>query len=112
MRAAVAAGAGFINDVRALRAPGALEAAAALNVPVCLMHMQGEPRTMQETRNTVMWSPRCAIFSQDAWRRAEAAGIRRERIVIDPGFGFGKTARTQSRIVARSEGIRLLVQRL
>jgi dihydropteroate synthase len=91
MRAAVAAGAGFINDVYALRAPGALETAAGLNVPVCLMHMQGEPRTMQENPQyrDVVADVREFLFERVA--AAEAVGIARDRIVVDPGFGFGKS---------------------
>ncbi len=91
MRAAVAAGAGFINDVRALREPGALEAARDLAVPVCLMHMLGEPRTMQEAPG---YGDVVAEVADFLARRAQAcvdAGIPRERILIDPGFGFGKT---------------------
>ncbi len=91
MRAAVAAGAGLVNDVRALRAPGALEAAAELGVPVCLMHMQGEPRTMQRAPvyRDVVAEVRAFLLERVA--ACEAAGIPRERILIDPGFGFGKT---------------------
>ncbi len=91
MRAAVAAGAGFINDVYALRAPGALATAAALGVPVCLMHMQGEPRTMQvrpEYRDVVA---EVAEFLRARVQAVTAAGIDAGRIVVDPGFGFGKT---------------------
>jgi dihydropteroate synthase len=91
MRAAVAAGAGLINDVYALRRPGTLEAAAELKVPVCLMHMQGEPRTMQDNPvyGDVVTEVRDFLAARMA--AAEAAGIPRERIVVDPGFGFGKT---------------------
>jgi dihydropteroate synthase len=91
MRAAVKAGAGFINDVYALRRPGALQAAAELNVPVCLMHMQGEPRTMQQNPvyNNVIGEVRA--FLSERVTACEAAGIARERIVVDPGFGFGKS---------------------
>lgn len=90
MRAAVAAGAGLINDVNALRAPGALETAAALNVPVCLMHMQGEPRTMQQDPHydDVVAEVRAFLLGRAV--AAEAAGIPRGAIVLDPGFGFGK----------------------
>ena len=91
MRAAVAAGAGLINDVYALRREGALEAAAALGVPVVLMHMLGEPRSMQE-------APRYDDVVADVHRflaerifAAEMAGIAKKKIVVDPGFGFGKT---------------------
>ncbi len=91
MRAAVAAGAGFINDVRALRVPEALETAAALGVPVCLMHMQGEPRTMQDNPQYRDVVAEVRDFLATRIAVAEAAGIPRERILIDPGFGFGKT---------------------
>jgi dihydropteroate synthase len=91
MRAAVAAGAGFINDVYALLAPGALNAAASLNVPVCLMHMQGEPRTMQDNPQYKDVVADVREFLAARVAAAEAAGVARERIVIDPGFGFGKT---------------------
>ncbi|GBF30616.1 dihydropteroate synthase [bacterium MnTg04] len=91
MQAAVSAGAGMINDVRALRAPGAIEAVADSSAQVCLMHMQGEPRTMQD-------NPRYANVIAEVgdflFARAEAclaAGIGRDRIFLDPGFGFGKT---------------------
>jgi dihydropteroate synthase len=92
MQAAVAAGAGMINDVRALRAPGALAVAAKLGRPVVLMHMQGEPDTMQQDPhyNDVVGEVRA--FLAERLQAAMAAGIARERLVIDPGFGFGKTA--------------------
>jgi dihydropteroate synthase len=92
MRAAVAAGAGFINDVRALREPGALNAAAALKRPVCLMHMRGEPGTMQNDPKYGDVVGDVGDFLRERVAAAIAAGIARERIVIDPGFGFGKTA--------------------
>ena len=91
MRAAVAAGAGLINDVRALRAEGALVTAAALNVPVCLMHMQGEPHTMQQAPHYDAVVTEVRAFLQERILVCEAAGIPRERIIVDPGFGFGKT---------------------
>jgi dihydropteroate synthase len=90
MRAAVAAGAGLINDVYALRAPGALPAAATLGVPVILMHMQGEPRTMQaEPRYGDVVAEVHAFLMQ---RRTACldAGMAAQRILLDPGFGFGK----------------------
>jgi dihydropteroate synthase len=91
MRAAVAAGAGLINDVRALRAPGALEAAAAAGVPVCLMHMQGEPRSMQvqPSYSDVVAEVRAFLLERAAACRT--AGVPAARILLDPGFGFGKT---------------------
>jgi len=91
MRAAVAAGAGLINDVRALRAPGALEAAAAAGVPVCLMHMRGEPGDMQHAPRYDEVVTEVRDFLAERLRLCEAAGIPRERILVDPGFGFGKS---------------------
>lgn len=91
MRAAVAAGAGLINDVRALRAPGALEAAAQTEAAVCLMHMHGEPRTMQQNPHYGDVVQEVAVFLEERARVCVAAGISRDRILIDPGFGFGKT---------------------
>jgi dihydropteroate synthase len=92
MRAAVAAGADIINDVRALQEPGALEAAATTRAGVCLMHMQGEPRTMQDapSYSDVVVEVRDFLISRI--RAAHDAGIGRERVTIDPGFGFGKRA--------------------
>ena len=88
MRAAVAAGAGLINDVRALRAPGALEAAAAAGVPVCLMHMRGEPGDMQHAPRYDEVVTEVRDFLAERLRLCEAAGIPRERILVDPGFGL------------------------
>ena len=93
MRAAVAAGAAFINDVRALREPGALEVAASLEVPVCLMHMQGQPRTMQDAPDYDDVVTDVAAFLGERVESCCRAGMARERLVIDPGFGFGKTLR-------------------
>jgi len=92
MRAAIDAGVAMVNDIAALRAPGALETAAASGVAVCLMHMQGEPATMQrEPRyGDVVAEVRAFLAARVA--AAEAAGIANERLVIDPGFGFGKTS--------------------
>lgn len=91
MHEAVAAGAGMVNDVRALRADGALETAAKLGVPVCLMHMQGEPRTMQENPryNDVVAEVR--EFLRLRKQACLDAGIHTDKIIVDPGFGFGKT---------------------
>jgi dihydropteroate synthase len=91
MRAAVQAGAGMINDVAALRAPGALEAAAALGRPVVLMHMQGEPRTMQDDPRYADVVGEVHAFLASRLAAAAAAGIPRAQLLIDPGFGFGKT---------------------
>lgn len=91
MRAAVASGAAMINDVRALRTPGAVEAARELNVPVCLMHMLGEPRTMQlnPQYDDVVTEVRDFLVGRAV--ACTEAGIPRDYVVIDPGFGFGKT---------------------
>jgi dihydropteroate synthase len=91
MSAAVDAGAGLINDVRALRLPGALEMAAGLGVPVCLMHMQGEPGTMQQRPNYVDVVGEVTDFLSARMAACAAAGIPAERVLLDPGFGFGKT---------------------
>ncbi|HET7779248.1 MAG TPA: dihydropteroate synthase, partial [Rudaea sp.] len=91
MRAAVAAGAGFINDVYALRRDGALDAAADLKVPVCLMHMQGEPRTMQQAPHYDDVVSDVRRFLAERIFACEMSGIDKKRIVVDPGFGFGKT---------------------
>lgn len=99
MRAAVAAGAGFINDVRALREPGALAAAAAAGVPVCLMHMQGEPRSMQHRPHYVDVVAEVREFLLERAAACAAAGIPPHRILLDPGFGFGKTAEHNLRLL-------------
>ena len=90
MREAVAAGALMINDVMALQAPGALQEAARLNVPVCLMHMQGQPRTMQNSPIYADVAADVTAFLSERVAQCVQAGIRREQIVVDPGFGFGK----------------------
>ena len=91
MRAAVRAGAGLINDVHALRQEGALDAAAELEVPVCLMHMQGEPGGMQADPHYDEVVGDIKRFLADRIFSCELAGIPRRRLLIDPGFGFGKT---------------------
>jgi dihydropteroate synthase len=92
MRQAIAAGAAMINDIFALRAPGALDAVAQSDVAVCLMHMQGEPRTMQQAPDYQDVVAEVKAFLVQRAAAATAAGIARARIVLDPGFGFGKTA--------------------
>ena len=92
MRAALREGASMINDIGALRAPGALEAVAASDAGVCLMHMQGEPRSMQQAPRYTDVVSEVKDFLAQRVAVAHAHGIARERIVIDPGFGFGKTA--------------------
>jgi dihydropteroate synthase len=91
MRAAVDAGAGMINDVYGLRREGALDAAAALGVPVVLMHMLGEPRSMQDAPHYDDVVADVHRFLAERIFAAEMAGIAKRRIVVDPGFGFGKT---------------------
>ena len=90
MRAAVAAGAGMLNDVHALRGEGALDAAASLATPVVLMHMQGEPRSMQAEPHYEDVVSEVFRFLAERIFAAEMAGIDKKRIVVDPGFGFGK----------------------
>ncbi|WP_234495241.1 dihydropteroate synthase [Vibrio maritimus] len=91
MRQAVEAGADIINDVRALQEPGALDVAAKAGVPICLMHMQGQPRTMQMNPTYEDLLKDVAEFLQERISACEAAGISRDRLILDPGFGFGKT---------------------
>ncbi|HEY0335327.1 MAG TPA: dihydropteroate synthase [Stenotrophomonas sp.] len=103
MRAAIAAGAGMINDIQALRAPGALEAAAELRVPVVLMHMLGEPRSMQEAP---MYDDVVADVHRFLTERifaAEMAGIAKRSLLVDPGFGFGKTTAHNLALLAALE---------
>ncbi|SFK83576.1 dihydropteroate synthase [Rhodanobacter glycinis] len=90
MRAAVAAGAGMINDVYALRREGALDAAVELGVPVCLMHMQGEPRSMQDEPHYDDVVGEVHRFLTDRLFACELAGMDRRKVMVDPGFGFGK----------------------
>jgi dihydropteroate synthase len=101
MRAAIAAGAGMINDVHALRREGALDAAAALDVPVVLMHMQGEPRSMQQAPDYDDVVAEVHRFLAERIFSAEMAGIAKRKIVIDPGFGFGKTTAHNLALLAR-----------
>lgn len=91
MLEAAEAGAGLINDVNALRAPGALDAAVATGLPVCLMHMRGEPRTMQQLPKYKDVVREVKEFLMERVAVCEDAGIARTQILLDPGFGFGKT---------------------
>ncbi|AHX12998.1 dihydropteroate synthase [Dyella jiangningensis] len=91
MRAAVAAGAGMINDVYALRRDGALDVVAELGIPVCLMHMLGEPRSMQDDPHYDDVVGDVHRFLTDRLFACELAGIDRRKVMVDPGFGFGKT---------------------
>lgn len=102
MQAAVAAGASIINDIQALTGTGALTVAAQLNVPVCLMHMKGTPSSMQDnphyTHDVV---EEVNDFFQQRIEACLQAGIRREHLILDPGFGFGKSVQHNLRIVKR-----------
>ena len=91
MRAALAAGASMVNDINALQAPGALDVVADCNAGVCLMHKQGVPQTMQQQPQYQDAVSEVSAFLRERIAVAETAGIARDRIVIDPGFGFGKT---------------------
>lgn len=91
MRAAIAAGADMINDVNGFRAAGAVEAVAGSKAALCVMHMQGEPRTMQHSPVYTDVVHEVATFLEQRVAALEAAGVARSRIVLDPGFGFGKT---------------------
>jgi len=91
IRQAVAAGAGLINDVRSLTEPGALEAAAASDCAIGLMHMQGDPQTMQRSPSYVDVVKEVKVYLQMHVQRCRAAGVSADRILVDPGFGFGKT---------------------
>ena len=103
MRAAVQAGAGMINDVCALRREGALDTAAALGVPVVLMHMLGEPRSMQEDPRYDDVVAQVHRFLAERIFAAELAGIPKKHLVADPGFGFGKTTAHNLELLARLE---------
>lgn len=100
MRAAVAAGATMINDVRALRAEGALQAAAELQQAVCLMHMQGQPRTMQQDPQYGDVVADVTLFLRERVSECTQAGIADDLLVIDPGFGFGKTPEDNIELLA------------
>ena len=105
MRAAAAAGAGMLNDVRALRAPGALEAAREAALPVCLMHMQGAPRTMQDDPRYDDVVADVRRFLERRLAACEASGIPRHRLLVDPGFGFGKALTHNLQLLAGLNGL-------
>lgn len=101
MRAAVAAGAGMVNDVYALRREGSLDTASELGVPVVLMHMQGEPRTMQADPRYDDVAGEVHRFLAERIFAAEMAGIPKKRILVDPGFGFGKNSQHNLQLLAQ-----------
>ena len=107
MREAVAAGASLINDVGALQGEGALEAAADLQVPVCLMHMRGEPRTMQENPDYDDVVAEVAAFLEQRIQACVDAGLGEELTIVDPGFGFGKTHRHNVELLANLRQLRV-----
>jgi dihydropteroate synthase len=100
MRAAVAAGAGLVNDVQALQAPGALAIVAQSKAAVCLMHMQGSPQTMQSAPHYDDVVGEVGAFMQQRAAACLAAGIASDRIALDPGFGFGKTLEHNLQLLA------------
>ncbi len=101
MRRAAAAGAHMINDVRALRIPGALEAAAASGLALCLVHMRGEPADMQRAPHYERLVMEVLEFLAGRIRACQDAGVEPERLCIDPGFGFGKTQAHNRELLAR-----------
>ena len=107
MREAVAAGAGMINDVCALQGEGALQAAADLQVPVCLMHMRGEPRTMQQNPEYDDVVAEVADFLGSRVAACDAAGLNKELLIVDPGFGFGKTHAHNVELLANLRQLRV-----
>ncbi|MFT2092704.1 dihydropteroate synthase [Paraglaciecola sp. 2405UD69-4] len=100
MSDAVNAGAGLINDVRALQEEGALEAAVLAQVPVCLMHMQGQPRQMQQNPMYDMVTEDVLVFLRQRIAKCESAGISLDKIIVDPGFGFGKSLEHNYQLLA------------
>ena len=91
MRAAVLAGASLINDVCALREEQSLQTAAQLGVPVCLMHMQGTPRSMQDSPRYQNVTEEVVQFLRNRMNACLDAGMKRDQLIVDPGFGFGKS---------------------
>ena len=108
MREALAAGASMINDIEALQSPGALEALAARGCAVCLMHMQGRPATMQQDPHYNDVVSEVKAFLAERVAAAERAGIARNRLVADPGFGFGKSAVHNLQLLARLDELQAL----
>ena len=108
MRLAAAAGASLINDVRSLGAPRALTAAAATKLPVCLMHLQGDPSSMQTAPIYEDVVQEVRDFLAERIRACIQAGMKKERLLIDPGFGFGKTFEHNSALFTQLSGFRRL----
>ena len=108
MRQAILAGAVMINDVLALQEPGALDAAAELGVPVCLMHMQGKPRSMQDSPEYGDVTAEVTEFLSDRVKQCVEAGVSRDLIIVDPGFGFGKSHIHNVELLANLRQLRAL----
>ncbi|WP_150910942.1 dihydropteroate synthase [Marinobacter halotolerans] len=108
MREAVALGAGLINDVRALQRPGAPEEMGRTDVPVCIMHIQGEPEHMQDNPSYRNVLQDVSSFLTERLRVVEAAGVRSDRIILDPGFGFGKTVQHNFQLLSALEQLKQL----
>jgi len=106
MRAALQAGASMVNDVQALQAPGAIEAVRENKCAVCLMHMKGDPATMQREPHYDDVVREVKEFLSARLRAAEGAGIAHDRLVVDPGFGFGKTAEHNLTLLAHLDEFR------
>lgn len=105
MRAAIAAGASLVNDVRALQEEGAIAAVANTNVGVCLMHMQGTPQTMQDNPHYVDVVEEVGAFLSERVALCQQAGIASNRLMIDPGFGFGKTRAHNITLIQQLDGL-------
>ncbi|MFB9216592.1 dihydropteroate synthase [Vibrio sinaloensis] len=103
MRQAALAGADIINDVRALQEPQALEVAAQTGLPICLMHMQGQPRTMQANPHYDDLLKEVGEFLEQRIAACESVGIGRNQLILDPGFGFGKTIEHNYQMLAHLE---------
>jgi len=101
IRQSARAGAHIINDIRSLTEPGALQAAAETGLPVCLMHMQGQPKTMQEAPKYEDVFADVERFFNEHIVRCEQAGIAKEKLLLDPGFGFGKNLSHNYQLLAR-----------
>jgi len=108
MAQAVAAGADLINDVRALQEPDALQTAAGLNVPICLMHMQGQPRTMQSAPKYDNLISEINDFFIQRIQACESLGIDKKQIILDPGFGFGKTLAHNYEILNQIDAFKIM----
>ncbi|MFC3943509.1 dihydropteroate synthase [Pseudomonas gingeri NCPPB 3146 = LMG 5327] len=108
MRETARLGAGLINDVRALRRDGALDAAAATGLPVCLMHMLGEPGDMQDNPHYDNVTEEVRTFLAERMRQCEAAGIPAERVILDPGFGFAKNLQHNLSLFKHMEALHVL----